>query len=193
MPRLAPALLAALFASSCGASHSDTGALPSDAAAGARDAASAGPDVGATGGLDAAAGPLDADLWPGPDASAEPSDAELPPGPDAGGGPFCPAPYAACSSYSDATAPGASRGVSFTCCQYAPKCLRIAAGQSVTFTGSFGAHPLEQACGPAGAIATTSSGSSATFVFTVPGDYGFFCDLHGTPGGTGMAGSILVE
>ena len=102
-------------------------------------------------------------------------------------------PFAGCSTFTDASATSANRTISFACCSYTPSCLQIAVGQSVTFSGSFSFHPLDQACGPAPVIATTASGASASFTFTDPGVYGFNCQVHGSAAGTGMAGAILVQ
>jgi len=191
MRRLTYALLAGLVASSCGEPSGTTDAAVDDF----RDAATAPLDAAqAQGSNDAGALPgLDAQGTGGTDdAAADPPDAAAPTA-DGGGEPTCPASFAGCASYVDATANDAGRTVSFTSFQYVPKCLRIAAGQSVTFSGSFAVHPLKQACGPAAVIAPTASGSSATFVFEAPGAYGYFCSAHGTEGGSGMAGSVLVE
>jgi plastocyanin len=105
----------------------------------------------------------------------------------------CPG-FASCVSYTDATAAGASREIQFPngSDTYAPNCLRIQTGQTVTFTGSFGSHPLEQECGPAVGILRASSGNSAAFQLTVPGTYGYYCTQHGSPSGSGMAGAIEV-
>ncbi|MBK7862286.1 MAG: hypothetical protein IPJ65_27495 [Archangiaceae bacterium] len=74
---------------------------------------------------------------------------------------------------------------------YEPQCLKVHAGQSVTFSGSFASHPLSQKCGPAVVLAG-QSGSNRTFTFTVPGVYGYYCTQHGTSSGSGMAGAIEV-
>jgi len=50
-----------------------------------------------------------------------------------------------CSSFTDATAAGAARTINFgggLGNAYSPQCLAIAAGQQVTFIGTFSAHPL---------------------------------------------------
>lgn len=86
---------------------------------------------------------------------------------------------------------------------YSPKCLSIAAGQSVTFVGdttqgsNFTAHPLR----PGGAngtdpgasgnpIAAQNSGSTYTVVFPAAGTYGYFCVTHE---GMGMYGAVQVK
>jgi plastocyanin len=107
------------------------------------------------------------------------------PGPDAGGIPGCPG-FAGCTTFDDRTDPSAARTVSFACCAYTPHCMRIKAGQAVTFSGSFTAHPLAQACGPAPVV----SNSAGPFTFDAPGAYGYFCEVHGGGDGSGMAGAI---
>ncbi len=102
----------------------------------------------------------------------------------------CASGFAGCTTFTDGTA--GAQTVSFPGFDYSPKCLRVKVGQAVTFSGSFSAHPLEQSCGPATVIASTSSGSSASFTFTKAGLYGYYCTLHGTASGSGMAGAIEV-
>ncbi len=175
----------------CGsASQSFDASAPGvDAGHVAHDAsAQAGPDGSATGDAgepaDAATSPVDA-ASAGMDAA--------PPGPDAGPSfPVCGAGFAGCNDYTDATAVGADRTITFAGGSYTPKCLKVTAGHAVTFSGSLSAHPLEQSCGPQEAIAAVSSGKTATYTLTVPGDYGYFCSFHGDATGSGMAGAIRV-
>ena len=105
----------------------------------------------------------------------------------------CAVSFAGCSSYQDAT--GGSATINFgggVGLAYSPKCLKVKVGQSVTFSGDFGTHPLTQApCAPAQVI-TTPSGTTASFTFNTAGIYGFYCAVHGTPQGTGMAGALMV-
>src|SRR5262249_55028965 len=58
-----------------------------------------------------------------------------------------------CTAFTDATAPGASRTIRFgdslgNAYDQNQKCLAISAGQSVTFSGSFMAHPLRPGLAP---------------------------------------------
>jgi plastocyanin len=86
---------------------------------------------------------------------------------------------------------------------YSPKCLSIAAGQSMTFVGdttqrsNFATHPLR----PGGAngtdpgatgnpIAAQNSGSTYTVSFPTAGTYGYFCVTHE---GMGMYGAVQVK
>jgi plastocyanin len=96
------------------------------------------------------------------------------------------------TDYVDATASGANRTIAFGgSLTYSPKCIKIAAGQTVTFMGSFGNHPLAETCGPASTITGTSSGSSKMFTFSTTGDYGYQCTIHGPA--DGMTGAIRVQ
>jgi plastocyanin len=178
-------LIGVLANSGCGSSSDAADVGSADVAAVPVDASASAADTGSQPGLDASQAAADVGTAAGPDATAVA-------GPDASQGNQCAASFAGCNTYTDATAAGADRTISFTCCQYTPKCLKIASGQSVTFAGSFGSHPLHQACGPASEITSTSAGNSATFMLDVPGEYGFYCSVHGNPTGSGMAGSIQV-
>jgi plastocyanin len=104
--------------------------------------------------------------------------------------------------FEDRSAAGAERVVAFgvapTPFVYAPKCMRIAAGQSVTFRGAFGTHPLTPGAGPMARMAgspgnpvpETSAGMSIDVRFMAPGVYPYFCSQHVA---AGMAGVIEVR
>ena len=105
----------------------------------------------------------------------------------------CAAAYAGCSSYVDLTAAGAN--VVFGGTQgdtYSPACILIRSGQTVTFSGDFTAHPLNESCGPSSVFQEVSQGSTASFTFCATGTYGYYCRNHGTVSGNGMAGAIQV-
>ncbi|MDB4975594.1 MAG: Halocyanin [Myxococcaceae bacterium] len=89
----------------------------------------------------------------------------------------------------------ASMGLSYT-----PKCITIARGQSVTWTGSLTAHPLApgnaehtDAGSPGSPILPTATGSSVSFTFPNAGTYPYYCEIHGFGNGDGMSGSIHVQ
>jgi plastocyanin len=89
----------------------------------------------------------------------------------------------------------AAEGLSFT-----PRCLELAAGQTVSFEGRLSAHPLApgspndpDAGSPNNPIAITSSGASVTFTFEERGTYPYFCQLHAFGDGQGMAGAVRVR
>jgi plastocyanin len=109
-------------------------------------------------------------------------------------GAACPANFAGCATFVSA---GASPVLVYRNYEYDPPCLSVRAGTTVTFTGApdaggFLVHPLVQACGPAPALASGDAGTTASFVLTVPGIYGYYCLDHGSPAGASMSGAIEV-
>lgn len=98
----------------------------------------------------------------------------------------------------DARDPAAARVIRSRGLLYEPGCLRIAAGQSVTFSSDFLSHPLIGGTlvagggvpDPTSPIASTTSGATATFTFPTAGVYPFYCTLHAADG---MGGAIYVE
>ncbi len=120
-----------------------------------------------------------------------------------GGSPLLPG-INGCTSFTDATAQSTSRTINFggnLGNVYDQKCLLVAAGQQVTWTGSFSVHPLRpglapsQSGGPdAGSpnspIQSTTSGNSATFTFVAAGTYPYYCSVHE---GQGMFGAVQVR
>jgi len=97
------------------------------------------------------------------------------------------------NSADDLAGAGAGRVITFTCCSYTPKCIRIAEGQAVSFEGTFAAHPLRPIPAEGNPIQNQDSGSSVQFTFTTSGDFGFYCNNHGNVNGSGMAGAIFVN
>jgi plastocyanin len=99
----------------------------------------------------------------------------------------------------DRSAPGDDRTVTFAPYQYTPKCIRIAAGETVTFSGAFAEHPLvggeimgfDAVPDPSSPITPTSSGSTKDVLFESGGTYPFYCDFHGVT--QGMVGAVLVN
>src|SRR5262245_31788236 len=81
---------------------------------------------------------------------------------------------------------------------YDPSCLAIAAGETVTFTGSFAAHPLYPSMkrgtivpNPIGGVST---GDNRRFSFPQPGFFAYYCGIHGAADdGSAMAGVIWVR
>lgn len=84
---------------------------------------------------------------------------------------------------------------------YSPACLKIAPGTTVTFTGDFSTHPLipsvsRTAPAPNPIVATnpsTQGAPTASFTFTAPGFFGYFCGAHGDDQGDDMSGVIWVQ
>jgi plastocyanin len=72
--------------------------------------------------------------------------------------------------------------------QYVPNCMRIKAGQTVTFTGDNVHHPVDtaQVSGPTpypiltGSVPAGDGGSDFTVTISEPGVVRFNCDVHPT-------------
>lgn len=97
-----------------------------------------------------------------------------------------------------APAEAAIADVTVRALSYSPRDITITAGDTVRWTqrtaiqhdiiaddGSYISHPN---CPPQ----CMGDGDVYTRVFTTPGFYRYYCDLHGGPGGSGMAGTIRV-
>ncbi len=96
-------------------------------------------------------------------------------------------PLNGCTAYTDKTAGGAT--ITWDLSSTPPStCLRVKKGGTVTFNGSFTAHPLIPKGGAAPTpFSSTSSGTSATLTFPTVGTFGFVCGIHST-----MTGAIHV-
>ena len=104
-----------------------------------------------------------------------------------------PQPVNGCTTFVDKSQPNDVRDIAFPTgvgpVQYSPNCMKIKAGQSVTWNGAFANHPLIASGGDAGnPIPTTSTGTTKAFAFPTAGTYGFACQFHGFS----MFGAIQV-
>jgi plastocyanin len=80
---------------------------------------------------------------------------------------------------------------------YSPKCLTVSAGQTVTFSGNFDAHPLRPGAGVGtdngdspNPVPALDSGTSAQIAFPSAGFYPYFCLVHVN---RGMVGTVQVR
>jgi plastocyanin len=96
----------------------------------------------------------------------------------------------------DHTAPADPRVITFPYdpnpMQYTPRCMKIQAGQTVTWRGAFQYHPLEPAGGDVPSPITIDpmpSGTERAIVFPNAGFFGFECMTHEAPA---MYGAIFV-
>jgi plastocyanin len=102
------------------------------------------------------------------------------------------AAYAGCTTFDDRTAGGnmtrlVRAGIGGNL--YAPKCMRVRVGQTVTIEAST-THPLSPAAQTGNPI--TAGTTNQTFQPATAGIYGYYCMIHGTPDGSGMAGALEV-
>ncbi len=99
----------------------------------------------------------------------------------------------------DRTAAGDTRTVMFSGVAYNPKCMRIKAGQTVTWMGNFGPHPLAKGItnaattpgvdSPGNPITPTTTGNMLMVTFPAAGTFAYFCTNHDA---LGMYGAIQV-
>jgi plastocyanin len=93
----------------------------------------------------------------------------------------------------------AATEIAFSGVTYTPRCAKIAAGGTVTWSGDFVAHPLQGGV-VEGSMMTPDDSSPIqdapagamehTVTFAAAGTYPFYCTIHG---GVGMNGAVLVE
>jgi plastocyanin len=89
------------------------------------------------------------------------------------------------SSYVDNTAGGATITWDFT---VSPKCVKIKAGQTVTWNGDFALHPINPFGGDQGSpVPSQTTGKSASGTFAKAGTFGFHCTNHPS-----MLGAVKV-
>lgn len=69
---------------------------------------------------------------------------------------------------------------------YTPATVEIQAGQTVDFAAT-AFHPFRLDDAP-----EVQCAQDCNVTYLRPGTYGFYCDNHGSPGGNGMAGTVVV-
>ncbi|MEJ7731927.1 MAG: hypothetical protein WKG00_22295 [Polyangiaceae bacterium] len=107
------------------------------------------------------------------------------------------------SDYVDLSGASADRTITIApSLVYEPKCAIIAAGQSVTLSGSLASHPTSpgNADDPdagdydgTSPIVLTDTGMSVEFTFPDAGTYPYYCTVHGFGAGDGMSAVIHVK
>jgi plastocyanin len=128
--------------------------------------------------------------------------------PNAAGAPAEPAPViptlngCKAADYVDLSADDAARTILIAAegLTFSPKCMIVAAAQTVTWQGSLSAHPLApgnaadaEAGSPGNPIPKVTSGSSVQVTFPAAGIYPYYCQLHSFSSGQGMAGTVYVR
>jgi plastocyanin len=93
-----------------------------------------------------------------------------------------------CDDFTDRTADGDSRDITwdFSITAAPERCMKVRAGQTVTWSGDLTAHPLAVDGVEASDVKLVGPGAQVTF--TTAGTFGFNCVLHAE-----MKGAILVE
>ena len=92
-------------------------------------------------------------------------------------------------------ASGANQDVSVSCCIYTPKTVTVTQGDTVTWDHaggllhdvSFDDESFKQPSTPSGDPWTVSR------TFNAAGTFPYYCSIHGSKGGVGMSGSVVVK
>jgi plastocyanin len=79
--------------------------------------------------------------------------------------------------------------ITFVCCDYSPGTVTIRTGEEVLWQGDFNSHPLVS---QDGFWPTVGSGTEFSHTFTQPGEYWYYCEIHGGQNGQGMSGKVIV-
>jgi plastocyanin len=80
---------------------------------------------------------------------------------------------------------------------FSPSQLTVAVGTTVTWSWANGAFDHNVVPDNGSVPATSGSPMNGphtyTYTFNTPGTFRFYCQVHGGPGGEGMAGSVVVQ
>ena len=77
--------------------------------------------------------------------------------------------------------------------EFVEKTLTIPAGTTVTWVNVGVVQHSATADDASWDTGLYDGGGQASITFDTPGTYPYYCVLHGTAGGNGMAGTIIVE
>jgi plastocyanin len=92
-----------------------------------------------------------------------------------------------------ATAESATAIVASESIAFAPQEIVVSAGTTVVWTNQdFLAHTVTADDGSFD-LGFYSPGETVSMTFDTPGTYYYYCIPHGTPGGFGMAGAVIVQ
>jgi plastocyanin len=75
---------------------------------------------------------------------------------------------------------------------FVPATLTISAGTTVTWTNNDPVNHTVTADNGSFDSGVVLPGDSFSFTFNTPGNYLYYCSIHGGPGGVGMSGMIIV-
>lgn len=76
---------------------------------------------------------------------------------------------------------------------FAPKEIRVKAGTKITWANDGAAPHSATAADKSFDTALFQSGEAKSVTFSTPGTFAYYCQLHGTADGNGMAGTVVVE
>lgn len=76
---------------------------------------------------------------------------------------------------------------------FSPRTVRIAPGDTVVWRNSRGVHNVAADNGEFRSGTAREAPWTFSHVFPAAGEFGYYCEPHGGPGGSGMAGTVIVE
>ena len=77
--------------------------------------------------------------------------------------------------------------------EFGPKEIRVKAGTTITWKNDGAAPHSATAVDKSFDTAIFQPGESKSAKFDTPGTFQDYCQLHGTPDGNGMVGTVIVE
>ena len=77
--------------------------------------------------------------------------------------------------------------------QFSPVSQQASVGATVTFTFDGASPHTVTADDMSFDSGVLTQGNTYTMTFSAPGTYAYYCTIHGGPGGSGMAGTIVVS
>lgn len=96
-------------------------------------------------------------------------------------------------SYVAAAPPAATVEVAAADFEFQPQSVTINAGDTITWTNTGAAPHTATASDGSWDSGNLDPGQTFSRTFDTPGTYNYYCRYHGTPEGTGMAGTIVVQ
>lgn len=90
-------------------------------------------------------------------------------------------------------APAATHEVEVVDFAFTPRTVRIAAGDTVVWRNVRGIHNVAADDGEFRSGTAREAPWNFSHRFGVAGEYGYYCEPHGGPGGSGMSGVVIVE
>ena len=103
-----------------------------------------------------------------------------------------PAPTAPPTAPPAPPAPAAAT-VSMKDFEFGPKEIKVKAGTTITWKNEGSKPHSATAVDKSFDTAIFQPGESKSATFSTPGTFKYYCQLHGTPDGNGMVGTVVVE
>ena len=77
--------------------------------------------------------------------------------------------------------------ISFSGTSFSPNSLNVSTGDTIVWSGNFGAHNIQSSSVPSGAATFAQSGGALSYIVSVAGSYSYLCTFH-----SGMTGTFTA-